>query len=300
MLALPRSTLLALLVLLGSDVWSPVLVSSAASRAVTGATGSYLVQPGDSLTRLAARYGIGLATLALDNDLAPSARLRPNQGLRIDNRHIVPSGFDRGIVINVPQRMLFVWSSGRLAAAYPVAVGRADWPTPVDTYEIGSMEIDPSWEVPPSIQREMASKGQPVITVVPPGPANPLGDRWLGLKGSTVGIHGTNQPASIYRFTTHGCVRLHPADARELFELVEVGSPVQIIYDPVLAAVDDGGRVWLEVHPDPYRKGGDALARATSMLEESGAQEIVDPLAVARCVRQRAGRACEVRRYPSR
>jgi L,D-transpeptidase ErfK/SrfK len=270
------------------------LYGRAVSGIITGSVHTYLTQPGDSLTTIAARFGVEVEALADDNALPPASRLRLKQVLRIDNRHIVPAALADGILINIPQRMLFVSVAGRFAAAYPVAIGAADWRTPTGSYEISSKEVDPSWEVPASIQREMAQGGRAIITFVPPGPANPLGDRWIGLRDSSVGIHGTNHPASIYRFTTHGCIRLHPDDARALFDLVEIGTPVRIIYETVLVAIDDTGRVWLEVHPDVYRRAGDALGRAIDLLDESGVAETIDPVAVRRCVSRRAGRACEL------
>src|SRR5207244_4257585 len=59
-------------------------------------------------------------------------------------------------------------------------------------------------------------QGKPVLTHVPPSPANPLGKYWLGLSIPGVGIHGTNAPSSIYNLQTHGCIRLHPDDIEKL------------------------------------------------------------------------------------
>jgi L,D-transpeptidase ErfK/SrfK len=189
---------------------------------------------------------------------------------------------------------LFVARDGRLTGAYPIAVGRPDWPSPIGDFEIGAKEIDPTWDVPASIQREMARAGRPILRAVPPGPENPLGDRWLGLKGIDVGIHGTNQPTSVYRFTTHGCIRLHPDDARALFELVDVGSPVTIVYQPVLVAIDEEGQVWLEVHRDAYGSGGDLSRVASDLLRDAGVADALEVESVRRCLRDRRGRPCKV------
>jgi L,D-transpeptidase ErfK/SrfK len=261
---------------------------------IAGAVRVHTVEPGDTLTSLSARFGVDLAVLAADNRLQQSIVLRPGQMLRIDGRHIVPVEVHHGILINIPQRMLFVALDGRIAGAYPIAVGRRDWPSPVGTFEVGVKESDPTWDVPLSIQREMALAGRPVLTAVPPGPDNPLGDRWLGIKGTGIGIHGTNQPASIFRFTTHGCIRLHPDDAREVFELADVGMPVRLIYQPVLAAVNQSGRPWLEVHRDAYGRSGDLLRLALALLERADVGDVVDPAAVARCVQDRHGRPCRL------
>jgi L,D-transpeptidase ErfK/SrfK len=157
-------------------------------------------------------------------------------------------------------------------------------------------EIDPVWDVPISIQQEMAREGRPVLTKVPPGPDNPLGNRWLALSAAGVGIHGTNQPSSIYRFSTHGCIRLHPDDMLDLFNLVDVGTVVEIIYQPVLLAQDDDGTVFLEVHPDPYRKSGGLEAQVRDRLRTAGLERLADSPGVRQAITQQAARAVVISR----
>ena len=64
--------------------------------------------------------------------------------------------------------------------------------------------------------------------VIPPGKANPLGTRWLGLSRKGYGIHGTNQPRSIGWRASHGCIRMRNPDIEELFELVRAGDVVEL------------------------------------------------------------------------
>jgi L,D-transpeptidase ErfK/SrfK len=264
------------------------------SHVMTGAVTAYTVQPGDSLISMGARFGVEASVLAEDNDMPTGRALRAGQVLLVDSRHIVPAGLEGGILINIPQRMLFVARGQGVERAFPVAVGRRDWPSPIGTFEVGAKEIDPTWDVPISIQREMAQAGRAVRKTVLPGPDNPLGDRWLGLKNIGVGIHGTNQPTSVFRVTTHGCIRLHPDDARVLFALVEVGSPVRIVYEPVLVAVDEGNHVWLEVHRDAYGRAGDLSRIARDLLQEAGVGDAVEAGALRRCVQERRGRPCQL------
>ena len=63
---------------------------------------------------------------------------------------------------------------------------------------------------------------------IPPGPDNPLGTRWMGLVRPSVGIHGTNDPASIGYSVSHGCIRMSIPDVERLFEMVYVGTRVTI------------------------------------------------------------------------
>ena len=168
--------------------------------------------------------------------------------------HLVPRVLDDGVVLNVPQRLIAVMKDGIAVAMYPVGLGRPDWPTFVGPFTIAAKEVDPTWDVPASIQEEQRRAGKPVLTRVPPGPANPLGKYWLGLSVPGYGIHGTNAPQSIARFQSHGCIRLRAEDIADLFTRVEIGTPGISVYEPVVLALIDGA-LWLEAHPDEYRRG---------------------------------------------
>src|SRR5262245_55444282 len=115
----------------------------------------YLVQPGDSLASLGARLGVDVKVLAELNDITASQRLAPGSALKIDNTHIISSSPDTDILINVPQRMLFFFEAGQFSRAYPITAGRASWRTPLGDFTILTMEKNPTWDVPPSIQEEM-------------------------------------------------------------------------------------------------------------------------------------------------
>jgi L,D-transpeptidase ErfK/SrfK len=206
------------------------------SHQLVGREFTYVVQPGDSLTAIGARFGVGISTLAAVNKLAYNAHLKPAQELHIDNRHIVPRAADNGIVINIPQRMLYFFTQGQARRAFPVALGKEDWPTPSGEFKIAVKEENPVWDVPKSIQEEMRREGKEVKTCVPPGPDNPLGKHWLGLSITGYGIHGTIAPASIYQFQTHGCIRLHPDDVAELFPAVERGTGITAVPPPLARA----------------------------------------------------------------
>ena len=224
---------------------------SLVSDQLVGREFTYIVKPGDSLTAIGARFGVGVNLLADSNKLALKARLKIAQELNIDNRHIVPRALDDGIVINLPQRMLYLFKEGQALRAYPVALGKPDWQTPGGRFKITVKVENPVWEVPKSIQEEMRQNGKDVETCIPPGPDNPLGKHWLGLSISGYGIHGTIAPSSIYQFQTHGCIRLHPDDVAELFPVVERGTAVLLLYRRLLVA-RIGGRIFLEVHRDSY------------------------------------------------
>jgi L,D-transpeptidase ErfK/SrfK len=261
------SWIIALLVMSTGAAASPPL------PALAGAPVEYCVVAGDSLDGLAARFGVDAATIARRNGVKRGARLGVGTILHIDAVHIVPPS-DRPVVVNVPQRMLFVTGPDGVHA-FPIAVGRASWPTPRGTFTILTKEEDPTWDVPVSIQAEMQRAGKPVLHHVPPSPDNPLGAYWLGLSLAGIGIHGTNAPSSVYRITTHGCIRVHPDRIGEVFSMVEEGTEGEIIYQPLLVAVVQG-RVYIEAHPDAYHRAPVTMMRLQEEADRLSAAEIID------------------------
>jgi L,D-transpeptidase ErfK/SrfK len=287
-----RSRFRTVILLLGAWLASPCSQASdspAASDPIVGREFAYTVQAGDSLTGIGARFGQSASLLARDNGLRGDARLKPGQLLRVDSRHIVPEPLLNGILINIPQRMLFHFENGVLHAAYAVGLGRADWATPTGSFKVVTLEENKTWMVPKSIQEEMLREGQTVQARVPPGPDNPLGRHWIGLSLPGYGIHGTIAPASIYQFRSHGCIRLHPDDVAELFGAIHIGDPGRIVYTPVLLASQDDGRILLEVHPDVYKKGPEPLAAVRSLADARNILHLLDWAKVAAVIREQAG-----------
>ncbi|MBV9037909.1 MAG: L,D-transpeptidase [Acidobacteriaceae bacterium] len=121
----------------------------------------------------------------------------------------------RRIVISLPQRRLMLFEGESIVTTYDVAVGKPSTPSPVGRWEIANRIDHPTWY----------RHGNPVT----PGPHNPLGTRWIGLSKSGYGIHGTNEPDSIGKAVSHGCIRMRNRDVEELFALVEPGMTVELI-----------------------------------------------------------------------
>lgn len=262
---------------------------------LSGGVRTHVVVAKESLRSIGSRAGIDPRTIAHDNGLPLNAVVEIGTALRLDNRHITPAQLVHGtIVVNVPQRMLFFANEEETLAA-PVAVGSAGWPTPLGPFSIREKELNPTWDVPASIAAEARDQGKPLPARVPPGPSNPLGRHYLALSVGSVGIHGTNAPTSIYQARTHGCIRMHPDDVAVLFERVAVGTSGMVVYEPVLLAMQEG-EVFLEVHPDVYRKGPPPLAVAHQLAEELSIAHLVDWTLVARLAGERHGIARPVTR----
>jgi lipoprotein-anchoring transpeptidase ErfK/SrfK len=121
----------------------------------------------------------------------------------------------RTLLISIADRKLAVIENGAVQSVYPVAVGKNSTPSPTGSFLVVDRLTDPTYY-----------HGH---VVVPPGPHNPLGTRWMGLSEKGYGIHGTNAPKSIGKAASHGCIRMSRPDLEELFSHTRVGDVVMIL-----------------------------------------------------------------------
>ncbi len=118
---------------------------------------------------------------------------------------------------------LRVYEDLKLAKTYTVAFGAVGFDTPAGLYHIQNKAIDPAWSVPNS---DWA--GDLAGTVVPGGtPENPLKARWMGIFDGA-GIHGTDDTGSLGSAASHGCIRMAIPDVIDLYDRVEVQTPIYI------------------------------------------------------------------------
>jgi lipoprotein-anchoring transpeptidase ErfK/SrfK len=117
---------------------------------------------------------------------------------------------------------LRLWKGLDLARTYTVAVGQEGLETPEGLYEIQAKEENPVWYVP-----ESDWAGDLAGQTIPPGPSNPIKARWMAIYEGA-GIHGTEETSSLGSAASHGCVRMAIADVEELYDEVEVGTPIFI------------------------------------------------------------------------
>src|SRR5712692_3928992 len=120
----------------------------------------------------------------------------------------------RRIVISIADRKLVLLDGDRPLKIYDIAVGKPSTPSPQGEFRIINHVPNPTWYGPK--------------VVVPPGKDNPLGTRWMGLSAKGYGIHGTNVPSSIGKAASHGCIRMRQQDLEDLFDLVKVGTTVEL------------------------------------------------------------------------
>ncbi len=224
----------------------------------------------ETLLDLARMYDLGFNEI---QDLYPDwDPWLPPYGATITtpSRWIVPESIKNNILINIAElRLYFFDEKKNKVVTFPIGIGDRKFPTPEGEFQISVKIIRPTWTVPLSLRDKHK------VWTVPAGPDNPLGEYWLGLDGSRYGIHGTNFPWSIGRLATQGCIRLYPEDIRQLFDLVEKGTAVNIIYEPV-KIIEKAGHVYVEIHKDVYGKIGNLKRYALRRLHDKEIVNLID------------------------
>ena len=130
------------------------------------------------------------------------------------------SKYPKIIVVNKASTSVTLYENLKPAKTYQVAVGSPGYPTPSGRFAIQNKQVDPVWNVPNSDWAgDLAGRS------IPPGPQNPLKARWMGIYGGA-GFHGTSDIGSIGSAASHGCVRMLVSDIIDLYDRVEVGTPV--------------------------------------------------------------------------
>jgi len=143
--------------------------------------------------------------------------------------------------------------------------------------------------------------GDPLPAVVGPGPDNPLGRFAMKLDMPGYLIHGTNQPYGVGMRVSHGCIRLYPENIEVVFEQVGIGTKVEIVNQPVLAAWH-GDMLYLEAHPaldeDNRNHAADAQAIIEATMSAQGQpMATIDQGLVAEVLRERRGIPLPVSRF---
>lgn len=126
---------------------------------------------------------------------------------------------DVKLVVDLSDRRVFVYHQQKQIASYPIAIGKDGWETPKGDFQVEHKRLNPEWTHPLTGE------------VMPPGPKNPLGSRWIGFwsdETSEIGFHGTNEEELIGMAVSHGCLRMRNQDVEALYEQVEPGTPVVV------------------------------------------------------------------------
>lgn len=160
----------------------------------------HLVKSGETLSEIALNYRIPLSTLIQANQIVNPNVIYPGQPIIIPNLPD-PQTIPYKIDVSIQERKLRLYKENSLFKTYPIAVGAILSQTPIGSFVI--------------VNRE-------------PNPGGPFGVMWLSLSKLHYGIHGTNNPASIGKAVSKGCIRMYNEDVLELASLVPNGTEVFI------------------------------------------------------------------------
>jgi lipoprotein-anchoring transpeptidase ErfK/SrfK len=162
-----------------------------------------------------------LKSVILASALALSAQLP------VSAREIVAfGGYESGSIVIVTRARELYYVLGRgQAIRYPVGVGKAGMAWHGKAW-VAQKLLHPSWGPP----EDLARANPNIPRTIPGGaPNNPMGAAVLGLNRGNYAIHGTNDPASIGGFVSHGCIRMHNEDVLDLYNRVPLGSDVYVL-----------------------------------------------------------------------
>lgn len=176
----------------------------------------YIVQPRDTLSKIARKFKTTVALIKRSNSLS-SDRIGLKQKLKITTCKF-------SLVVDKSQNLLFLKRKGEVLKTYIVSTGK-DNSTPVGEFVIDRNKLkNPTWFKTGAV-------------VSPGSPENILGSRWMGLAGKDsngeeikgYGIHGTTMPEDLGKQITLGCVRMKNEDVEELFDIIPSGTEVVIV-----------------------------------------------------------------------
>lgn len=191
------------------------------SRAITPDdpfVSAYVIKPGETLAKIAKRFGVTPALLAQLNTIADENLVRAGQRIKV-----LHGPFHA--VINLETFDMDVFLQATFVKHYKVGLGE-NYSTPKGKWIVKNKIPNPTYYPP---------RGGQIIAA--DDPENPLGERWIGLEGveggavgaERYGIHGTIQPESVGRNMSLGCIRMYNEDVEFLFDLLVEGKSVVVI-----------------------------------------------------------------------
>jgi len=138
------------------------------------------------------------------------------------------AGPSRNVTVKIDTKtnMLGVFEAEKLIAAYPITVGSAHTVSPIGDWKVRGIAKLPRFRYDKKMLEHGERSGN--FYMLPPGPRNPVGVMWIALNKKGIGIHGTDDPGSIGRAVSHGCIRLSNWDVVRLATKIKQGDNVSI------------------------------------------------------------------------
>ncbi|WP_347550191.1 L,D-transpeptidase family protein [Pseudalkalibacillus hwajinpoensis] len=160
----------------------------------------HIVKPGETISSISGDYRVSVPTIIQANSLANPNLIYPGQQINIPG-YPDPSTIPFKIYISLTNRTLTLFQNGVISKVYPVGVGRMLHDTPAGDF---------------------------IIINKAPNPGGPFGTMWMSISKIHYGIHGTNDPSSIGKYVSLGCIRMYNRDVEELAKTIPIGTAVTI------------------------------------------------------------------------
>lgn len=200
---------------------------------VIGKVREITVPRGANITDIGQKYSVGYLEFFEANPKINLKNLWAGERLILPTKYILPPVPKRGIVINLAElRMYYYPKNSNSVYIFPIGIGRSHTPTPLMQSKIIAKHKNPTWFPTDDTHKEARELGIMLPKKILPGPQNPLGKYSIRLSQRTYLIHGTNRPDGVGIRSSGGCIRMYPADIEQLFKMVSVGTPVNIIDQP--------------------------------------------------------------------
>ncbi|GAB4155585.1 MAG: hypothetical protein Tsb009_32400 [Planctomycetaceae bacterium] len=171
----------------------------------------HVVQPNEYLSTIARQYNVSYQYLERLNRVKAS-RIRAGQELKV-----LRGPFSA--IVDLSDRELTIHFHGYYVARFRVGIGR-DKRSPIGKHKVLNKVVKPQYtgQDPVTFRNYVVAGGDP---------KNPLGTHWIDI-GNSFGIHGTNEPNSIGKAESQGCIRMHNDDIAWVYDFLQPGSEVII------------------------------------------------------------------------
>ena len=247
------------------DAWAVKLPLPASGNDIAGKVQFARVEEGDTFATIAQRYDVGFYELVESNPEVNPDGPKPDTILIVPTRYILPHVPREGIVINLASMRLYYFPKGKkYFYTYPVGIGKQNWSSPLGELHIIQKIKNPIWIVPKSILKYRKEHGDPLPKKVLSGPDNPLGYFAMRLSDPTYLIHGTDDPSSVGRRSSAGCIHLYPEDIKALFSITRVGERVLMINQPYKVGWENH-QLYVEAHL-PLEEQRDELSNTSAVV----------------------------------
>lgn len=141
--------------------------------------------------------------------------------VEIEEPEVTSEAFDEVLLVRIGENKLYHYENGKITHSWTVATGLPEYPTPTGIYSVTELRYMPTWVNPAP-----DTWGASMPAMIPPGPGNPLGLRAINWSAAGIRFHGTSATYSLGYNASHGCVRMSNDDAIQLYDMMEVGTPI--------------------------------------------------------------------------